>query len=251
MLGKLFKYEFKATGRILPLIYVLMMAVAFLFGIIFRMDVYIGRVSLLIFIAASVALVLMTVIILIQRFYKNLLGNEWYLMMTLPVSAGSHVSCKIISAALWIVLGGLTGAVSVVLLLLGAEGGFLYLKDIEILEPFKMGFTGSQGTFCVIMTIVLLIIACAEMAAKIYAAIALGHQWSNHRALGAVLAYIGFSVIEAVVSSPLRFEFILDYGMNFGDYQQIIFTAIGLVAALLAVYWFVAWILVKKRLNLQ
>jgi hypothetical protein len=48
----------------------------------------------------------MTLIVLIQRFYKNLLGDEGYLMFTLPVQSWSHILSKLAVSMLWTVVSG-------------------------------------------------------------------------------------------------------------------------------------------------
>ena len=267
MLGKLLKYELIATGRRLPLLYGVLLAVSLLFGIIIGSgafdNVVVGRISTLLYVMAAVTLGLLTLIILIQRFYKNLLGNEGYLMMTLPAGPGSHVASKIISATIWVFLGGITGLLALSLMLYFITHGdsvwFWSWGDIGEMIRTNVGTPG--GILLIIEILVLVILICAEAAAKVYAAIAIGHQWSNHRALGAVLAYIGISIIEAIVAIPLQNVFnenkIVEglYGATVAETmhtaQVFVLTLIALVGALLAVYWFVTWILVKKRLNLQ
>ena len=54
------------------------------------------------------------------------------------------------------------------------------------------------------LQVILVFVVCsAEMVAKIYASIAVGHQWSNHRKLGAVIVYAVFSAIEGIVGVPI------------------------------------------------
>ena len=101
MLGKLLKYEIKATARWFLPIYIII----FLFAFINRLinpfqkvgDTYTATVeglnflnfmrgiSIFVYFALIVAVIAMTFIIIIQRFYKNLLGDEGYIMFTLPV----------------------------------------------------------------------------------------------------------------------------------------------------------------------
>lgn len=46
----------------------------------------------------------LTLIIQIQRFSKNLLGDEGYLMFTLPASVSQHITAKLVVAVLLDVL---------------------------------------------------------------------------------------------------------------------------------------------------
>ena len=55
-----------------------------------------------------IAAFVITLIVIIQRFYKNLLTDEGYLMFTLPVKAHSHITlerhcrlCVVLWPALW------------------------------------------------------------------------------------------------------------------------------------------------------
>ena len=260
MLGKLLKYELAATGRRLPLLYGVLIAVSLLFGIIINtgaFDEVFGRISLALYVMAAITLGLLTLIVLIQRYYKNLLGNEGYLMMTLPAGPGAHVASKIISATIWIILGGLAGVVAMNILLYFATGAW-FISFTHMLDMVKGALSVKGGWLVLVEMAVLGILVCAEAAAKVYAAISIGHQWSNHRALGAVLAYIGLSVIEAIVAIPLQKVFGEDgyywtnmTGETIPEMQVFFLLLIIVVAVMLAIYWFVSWILIKKRLNLQ
>ena len=262
MLGKLLKYELAATGRRLPLLYGVLIVISLLFGIIIGTgawdNVVVGRISTALYVMAAITLGLLTLIVLIQRFYKNLLGNEGYLMMTLPAGPGAHVASKLISATIWIILGGIAGVVALNLLLYFTSGGTWYFSFRAFAEMIKGALAADGGWLVLVELVVLVILVCAEIAAKVYAAIAIGHQWSNHRALGAVLAYVGLSVIEAIASIPLQNIFGEDgfywdnwSGTTVHETQIFFLLLIAVVGVMLAIYWFVTWILVKKRLNLQ
>ena len=111
MLGKLLKYEFKATSRILLPLYGALLIFAFIVKIFIgtkldgvNMDFLGGIpavVSIFTYGATMAAVFIVTIFIIIQRFYKNLLGDEGYLMNTLPVSTTSNISSKLISAIIW------------------------------------------------------------------------------------------------------------------------------------------------------
>ena len=52
-----------------------------------------------------VAMVVVTFVVILQRFYKNLLEGEGYLMHTLPVPTWMLVASKLIAAVIWDILG--------------------------------------------------------------------------------------------------------------------------------------------------
>ena len=103
MLKKLLKYEFKATARTYGTIYLALLFVAGLLGFTFRVenDFTESRVFDVLFTLydlLAVALVVVTIITVIHRFTRNLLGREGYLMHTLPVTEAQLVGSKLISS---------------------------------------------------------------------------------------------------------------------------------------------------------
>ncbi|OON95475.1 MAG: hypothetical protein ATN36_08235 [Epulopiscium sp. Nele67-Bin005] len=109
MLGKLLKYEIKATARNFLPIYALILSIAFVQGLIgfditaiFQFTL-VKQLLVFAFGALYIALFVTTIIVVIQRFNKNLLGDEGYLMFTLPVSLRDIILSKLIVAWFWII----------------------------------------------------------------------------------------------------------------------------------------------------
>ena len=267
MLGTLLKYEFKAVGRLLLPLYGAWLIAAVMLGLSVGNDGTFGGSTLMIIISgilygtfAMVAVVL-TCILLIQRFYKNLLGNEGYLMFTLPVSTGQHLVNKVISGAVWGTAGIIVAILSG-LLIAGCVEGFgtvfrnFNFMAIDVPQQDKINII-----LIIVEILIVILLAFAVTAAKVYAAIAAGHQWSNHRVLGAIAAFIGFGIIESVIGNFIGK--IMDTGMVNGaadvttemsQMTQVHLTmllAIAICAVVTAIYGFIAWKLLDKRLNLE
>ncbi|MBQ1839376.1 MAG: ABC transporter permease, partial [Ruminococcus sp.] len=110
MLGKLLKHEFRATGRImLPLIGAeLLLSVLAGFSVrgldrIQNMN-FLGVtyiMTLFVFFLGLFAVGVVALVLMIQRFYRNLLRDEGYLAMTLPVSVDEHIWSKLIVSFVW------------------------------------------------------------------------------------------------------------------------------------------------------
>ena len=129
MLSKLIRYEWKAVARVcIPMYGGLILAAMlthFLLGNLERFsstlyDIITMAMSTLCFGLFMAAFVL-TLIIQIQRFSKNLLGDEGYLMFTLPASVSQHITAKLVVAVLLDVLS----VAAAILAVLGA--GFFVL----------------------------------------------------------------------------------------------------------------------------
>ena len=113
MLGKLIKHELRATARTMLPLFAVLSVMAVLAGFSMRqlefqqdMPAFVELVMiivLMVFFIAMIATVVMAFVIMISRFYKNLLGDEGYIMLTLPVSTHSHVWSKLIVSGLWFI----------------------------------------------------------------------------------------------------------------------------------------------------
>ncbi|MEG1477897.1 MAG: hypothetical protein RSC20_00065 [Clostridiales bacterium] len=110
MLGKLLKYEFKATGRVLVPIYILMLLAALVGGFTFGPNAgTFSMIIIMIFAGLATASIVLTIIITVQRFNNNLLTDEGYLMFTLPVSTTKLILSKLIVAFCWCLIGTIAG----------------------------------------------------------------------------------------------------------------------------------------------
>ena len=100
MLTKLLKHEFRATARIMGPLYLVLLAVALGFNFSARLmdsgNFVLNMLAALVvmaYVVAITAVFIVAFILMLQRFYKNLLGDEGYLMFTLPASVSQHITC--------------------------------------------------------------------------------------------------------------------------------------------------------------
>lgn len=214
MLGKLLKHEFRAVGRtMLPVMGVLII----LAGLANISIHYIDNVRsdfvelvLGLFIAAFVfgiiAAVVMAFVVMIGRFYKNLLKDEGYLMMTLPVNVHSLVWSKLIVSCAWFIITVL--AVYAVIGLTAANVASLDIGDIaevfrdmpplrELLDTLyrNTGITGGRlaGLFAEIFVLIIVSGLCCCL--HFYAAMSLGHCFANNKVLLSVAFFVAISFV--------------------------------------------------------
>ena len=96
MLTKLLKYEFRATARVMLPLYLILLATALGANLSTRGMGDLGTLLVLAFALAILAVFIMSVVIMAQRFRQNLLGDEGYLMNTLPVQSWQLVLSKLV-----------------------------------------------------------------------------------------------------------------------------------------------------------
>ena len=181
----------------------------------------------------------MTLVLMIQRFYKNYLTDEGYLMFTLPVSVHSMIFSKLIVAIVWIIL-------TVLVMLLGigvavADSGFLQL--VVRIAGQAVWFTTAEeklyaaGLLAELGVVVLIGMACSMM--QFYAAMSLGYGFTGHKGLWSVL--IG-------TPTSLWMNSIEMTGMQ-GYHMIMLITGLSELAAG-GILYAVTWLNLKKRLNL-
>ena len=104
MVKKLFKHEFKAWLRVLPLFWLAMVGVAAAGRIVqfFETEsIYYYLVfgsAMLAFGVAAFVLLFAPTVFDVFRFYRNLFTGEGYLSFTLPVSPAQHLFVKMVTA---------------------------------------------------------------------------------------------------------------------------------------------------------
>lgn len=214
MVKKLFKHEFLAWLRIMPVIYGIQLVVAAINrGIqLFESDsVYYSIIS-------ASAMVMYVVILMVgiaapqvfgvTRFYKNLFSGEGYLSFTLPVTTDAHLWVKVLTAVCFSVVSALVAALSAVIITSG-----------ELLSEICKAFTYLVGTipqeiavhlvFYALELVLMLLVA--EMGGYLlyYTCICIGQLFRKNRILAAVGVYFGIYVITQILSTVMSVIFIV------------------------------------------
>lgn len=195
MLGKLMKYEFRATAIYFLPIYVVLVLVSGLRYVVSLISqkfsngfsVFSGFSLSAIYLLLALGLAITTFIVIIIRFYKNLLGTEGYLMFTLPVSVEQNILAKLIPSVVWFFGSCVLGMLTI------APAMGLRFND----NPFTM-FTGIRlGDVLEILLAVLMVIgSIAGTFLFYYLCMCIGQMFNSHRFLASAGAYI---VIQTVL----------------------------------------------------
>lgn len=212
MTGKLMKYEIKSSMKLMAVIWAALIAASLLFSLSLHVltDIAVERpgggisfaigifefITGLMYFAVFVALIVATLVIVIMRFYKGLLGDEGYLMHTLPVKPWQLITSKGIIAALIVMISVLVAFLSI-LVLAGVSG----LETI----PKMFGALGAiweeepRMVLVIVEAIILLVLSVLKSVYQIYAALAIGQLANKHRILLSLGAYIGISMIMSIL----------------------------------------------------
>ena len=131
MLGKLMKYEWQATWKLLlpaNLLIVVMtffgcMAVRLNLGDIDNDGIVFGAVMILVTYVGSMFVVMIgTAIFLIYRFYTSTYGDQGYLLHTLPVDKHHIIIAKVLVSSGWVLFCSFLMYVSVVAIFMAEDG---------------------------------------------------------------------------------------------------------------------------------
>ena len=258
MLRKLLKHEFRATGRIMLPMYLILLVTAVGSNLAGR-GMLDGRyhilniLGVLIVTAFGIAIcgaLLMSFVLMIQRFYKNLLQDEGYLMFTLPASVHQHIWSKLIVSSVWFIVTVL--AIIAASLVVAYQGGFL--RELEVSEAFN-------GTIYLAEFAVLMFLSLVAFSLQFYAALAAGHSQANHKLLWSVVWFFGIQFALQFAGS------LLIIGSNELDVFNRLFShwdpsptvaihvgllmAIGCVIIYGAIFYAITTFFLKKHLNLE
>ncbi|AFM00420.1 MULTISPECIES: hypothetical protein [Desulfitobacterium] len=265
MLSKLMKYELKATGRVfLPLFLALLV-----FGLINRFMLGVSAshqwqtpaiISMAVYIFIMVGMFVMTLIMTLQRFYKNLLSEEGYLMFTLPVKPWQHIVCKMTISLFWLVLSFFVAILSIVLIAFKPGDWEHIMREIMNLGKV-LDYFGSSVYLYSLEGILGIIIVLTSAVLILYASIAVGHLFTQHRILASFAAFIGLNTITQIISMGITYV----VGYNFHNLQVTsenfltmqselhLFIVYLLIesALITAAYFAITNHILKKRLNLE
>lgn len=207
MLKKLLKYELRATARVMLPVYLAMLVMTVIAKFFFWMVNYSTNtmqlnswvtagmgISMGLYVMVITAAVVMTFVVIVQRFYKNLFTDEGYLMNTLPVTNHQHILSKLLIASFWSIICGIVITLSIIILV---------TNDVNLFDFFgAIGDVFSQlsasETFHVwiifIEIILSLLLSFVSSVLMIYVSIALGQLFNDHKILASFGIYIAITV---------------------------------------------------------
>lgn len=260
MLGKLLKHELRATSRYLLPIFAILALFTVLARIVLGLDIFNGVLSFIPgfimvgYVLSMVAIVVVTIVVLVMRFYKNLTSDEGYLMFTLPVKPRQLINSKLIIALFWSILSFIGVLLSIfVVVLTEADMETVKLGFKLVWEQINSEFK-NYTTLFVVELILLIILSGINKILHVYASIALGQLLNGRRLIGSFGAYIGITVaIQFIVTAVLLiFGLTFNADLAISTIATVLFpTVIISLIVLNLVFYFITDYLFTKKLNLE
>ena len=147
-----------------------------------------------------VAMAVVTIVVIIERFYKSMISQEGYLMHTLPVKPWQHIVSKLSMAIIWtaiaivvviaslFIIGGISGLLTEIL----ADADFSLLIN-------EMEYIFGEGMLDAL--IICSIVQGIRLILQMYAAMAIGGSSTKNKVAYSFLAFVVITVIVSVIAS--------------------------------------------------
>ena len=198
MLGKLMKYELKACGRTFLPLYGAILLMSVIAGLSMNMGIFqISGLATIVLFGLFVALGVLTIMITIQRFRRNLLDDEGYLMFTLPVTSKELIFSKYSVALIYTILSSIVSVLSFIIIVL--------IQSIDSISFSDLWYDLSRSLSelspvqdILIYTVILAFILYTIFILTLYLSVSMGQLpiFNKHRN---IVAFISFFVINIVV----------------------------------------------------
>lgn len=260
MLSKLIKHEFKATAKLLLPLYLIVLAFTIMDSIVLNLHLFKGPFEFIsgfitgFYVLSLFAAGIVTFVLIIYRFYKNLMTDEGYLMFTLPVKPSNLINSKLIVSAVWSIVSFIVIFASLFIVFAPSDLTAFWREFYKAINSFNTTF-GAKGILIIIETILLFLICAFYSPLVVYASIALGQLLKGHKVIGAFAAYIVLSTIIQILMT-ISFAF-LGFALgkhtdNLNSVPFIVLPAfIVFIGILSIVFYCITNFMFKKKLNLE
>ncbi len=205
MLKKLYKHEFHSLFRVILPIYAGLFFMALLTRLTQLMQSenimasILEKSTVVLYVLGILATSAIVMVVIVTRFYKNLLSKEGYLTFSLPLRAADHLNCKLICsiAVLWLTVVALCG--SLVVIFVGKNVFTDFLQAVRYLWEFGNDvFNAGQIIIMIVETVIALFCYTAFTLLMFYGALCIGQQFKKRIGAAVLTGFIIYSVMQTV-----------------------------------------------------
>ena len=268
MVKKLIKHEYYYYLRRLVIYLPIMLALSLFTRIIQIFEnphiaytlVYSSTMFML-YIASFVSIIL-TMILAIVRFYKNMFSQEGYLTFTLPINKHHHLLVKLLVSSTCIIATLFVVIISWLIAISGYSEMFLELnKDFDII------FEGINPihTFLYILEIIILSLVSLVFSIMLYyTCITIGQLAKKNRILLSIGVYFGYNALCQILGTILMIVISIIaiaggfkwFGSFVDNHPYLFFNLIFIVAIIVyggigTGFYFISYNIIDKKLNLE
>lgn len=276
MFGKLMKYELRHLIRIFAPMWAIVTILCVLSRLTVKPDMngifyaegiaaILPVVCLMLSIFGMMTMLIVAAVVLIQRFYKGMYGDEGYLMFTLPVTTGQLVNAKALSALLLMLATELVTTIGVVIMMSYPDvwreaSAYIGLNFRDLFSIVLDAFEITKGEF-VMMTLwgaVLALLETLQGIYTIYLAVSIGQLWKKHPVAGGILGWyllvILIGALDSVVQNALGIhpmEIIMeDVLFTMQGWQMMLYGTVESIVLSVAMF-FGTKLIMDKKLNIM
>lgn len=271
MLKKLLKQEFRATARLMLPLYLVTFVLALMVRLVLfwsqdpslsgstggqTVRVMLIGISVTGLVIAVVATFLVALVQAVIRFRNNLLGDEGYVMFTLPVSTHALVWAKLITSVVWFLGAAVIDALALLALVINL-GMFQELG--RILNELKAQLTAyyvGNGIAFLVELVLLFVVGCLVMCLNFYTPLAIGHSFARHKLLLSVAFFFVIQLAMQIVTTVFGLLALPNlWNLNVLSAATAVHTVMWTSILSLVIYGAVLYgvmlYMLKRRLNLE
>ena len=264
MFGKLLKYDFRSMWKQFAFIWPAALALALVNHFTINgldststVGETTAGISMLVYVAILMAMFIVALVFAIQRFFKGLLGDEGYLMHTLPVRPWQLIGAKLVCAVVTTFLSVMVALLSILVI-------FPWDREVvgELFRGLGYIFThwniqATHGVIGILEFCLMMMVSFATGFLQLYLAMSIGHLFNKNRVALSVIAFIA---INAVVSTllgtilPPLFDGLFDVINSMKGAASFHFAMWITIAGELivsAIYFAGTEFILRKKLNLE
>lgn len=269
MVKKLYKHEFLAWLRVVPIIFAITLLTAGFHRIlqIFETNTTYYEIvhvsAIVLFVVALLVCLASPIVFGIVRFYKNLFTGEGYLTFTLPVKPVTHLWVKVSTTMVFSIASLLVCIAAACIITAGDVFRELWKAGVYLWNQIEDSYIGHITGY--IAEGVLLVLVAVFATILLYnACLCIGQLAKKNRILLSVGAYFGYYIITQVLGTVFIIVFtVLESARALDPIYEyvgahpltsvhiILWLCVVFCALLALVYWLICQWILRKKLNLE
>ena len=264
MFGKLLKYDFRSMWKQFAFIWPAALALALVNHFTINgldststVGETTAGISMLVYVAILMAMFIVALVFAIQRFFKGLLGDEGYLMHTLPVRPWQLIGAKLVCAVVTTFLSVMVALLSILVI-------FPWDREVvgELFRGLGYIFThwniqATHGVIGILEFCLMMMVSFATGFLQLYLSMSIGHLFSKNRVAFSVIAFIAINAVVSTLSGTLLLPLsdvlsdIINSMNGVTSFHAAMWTIIAGELVLSAIFFAGTEFILRKKLNLE